>query len=146
MRGNWRQKFSKSKYRNIKSSFNDLKFDSIGEMEHYKVLLLMEAANEIVLLGCQEKIYLSDSKILYKPDFTVYDIKKNETYWIDYKGVSTAAFQLKKRLWKSYGPGRLQLVRGPGLKFKILEEIISVGGICVGKKEISGSKTKSKKS
>lgn len=122
-----------------------MKFDSIGEADHYIVLEYMEKAGDVVILGRQEKIYLSDAKILYKPDFTIYDIKKNETYWIDYKGATTQSFQLKKRLWKSNGPGRLTLVNGRGFRFNISEEIISAGGIHVGKKEIIRPKSKPKK-
>jgi hypothetical protein len=141
MHGTWKRNSKRSKYRNIKCTYKGIKFDSLGECEHYKVLELLELAHEVIVLALQEKIYLSDSKILYKPDFTVYDLKKNETFWIDYKGVSTASFQLKKRLWKSYGPGRLQIVEGPGLKYRVREEVISSGGIYIGKKEVIRPKT-----
>lgn len=112
----------KSKFRNIKCSFGGNKFDSLGEMSYYKVLKLREAAGEIRILALQPKIYLTDAKILYKPDFSILIIKTNEIQWIDFKGARTGLFQLKKRLWKFYGPGVLLVVEK--LKTEVITSLL----------------------
>lgn len=101
----------RSKYRNQKCTYEGHSFDSLGEMNYYKQLKLREFIGEITVITLQEKIYLTKAKILYKPDFTVLDINGSK-YWIDYKGFATSTFQIKKRLWKFYGPGTLHIVKG----------------------------------
>ena len=60
----------------------------------------------------QPKVYMTLAKILYKPDFHV--TTKDSTYYVDVKGMRTAVFQIKMRLWKKYGPvgSRLMIVSG----------------------------------
>lgn len=132
----------KSKYKNIKCSFNGIKFDSIGEANCYQYWKFREAAKEVQVLALQEKIYLSDARILYKPDFTIYHLANNETYWIDYKGVETQSFKIKKRLWRSHGPGKLILMRGSSMfRMEVIEEVESKLGKHIGKRNCDASKT-----
>jgi hypothetical protein len=93
----------------------------------------------------QEKVYLSDSRILYKPDFTIFDIKQNKTYWSDYKGMRTSLFQLKLRLWMQYGPGELKIMEGTEFAIRETDSIVALRGHHVGKKIIRPIR-KSKKS
>src|SRR5689334_17471601 len=108
MPGSWKVS-SKSKYNNVKVTYNGIKFDSIGECYCYKFHELLRRAGEIGQIETQPKIYLTDAKILYKPDLTFQDLKTGEQIYVDYKGKRTTSFQIKKRLWKFYGPSRLIL-------------------------------------
>ncbi|HHP5493270.1 DUF1064 domain-containing protein [Aeromonas sp. 23P] len=96
----------KSKYRNIKCTFNNIKFDSILEMERYIVLNAMLAAGEIKELELQKVFSLVVNEVHvcdYKADFTYYD--KNGIYHVeDAKGVRTREYINKKKLMKGvYG-------------------------------------------
>lgn len=125
MPGSWK-KNSRSKYGNQKVVYNGIKFDSIGECDCYKFYELHQRAGVIRNLSTQPKVYLTDAKILYKPDLLFYENQINQWIYVDYKGRRTTAFQLKRRLWKYYGPGPLILCNGYGLNIKIIETIMPV--------------------
>lgn len=117
----------KSRYGNVKVVYNGIKFDSIGESHCYQFYELQQRAGEIAELKTQPKTYLTDAKILYKPDLVFKDLKTGKIVYVDYKGRRTTAFQIKRRLWKYYGPGTLILCDGYGLNIRIIETIIPVG-------------------
>lgn len=59
----------------------------------------------------QPSLYLTEAKILYKPDF--YVESGIGSFYIDVKGMNTPVFQIKKRLYKKYGPKEdLLIVKG----------------------------------
>jgi hypothetical protein len=128
MPGYWK-KTSNSKYNNVRVKYNGIKFDSIAERDCYLYYELIRRSGEIGPITCQPKIYLTEAKILYKPDFTFTDLKLGRQVWVDCKGARTDVFQIKKRLWEYYGPGRLILVHGYGLNIRILETIDSKGEV-----------------
>jgi len=99
-----------SKYRAIKTKRDGFTFDSKMEAEYYDLLKLREKAGEIAIIGRQCKVYLTNAKILMKPDFIVRDLKSQEMYYIEVKGVKTSDFAIKLRLWEHYGPAPLLLV------------------------------------
>jgi predicted nuclease of restriction endonuclease-like RecB superfamily len=109
--------FKTSKYKAIKTVIDGVKFDSKGEAEYYLHLI----ATGVNVLQLQPKIYLTDARILYKPDFL---IKENGVLiYVDYKGMETPVFKIKKRLWKKYIDAPLRIVKKSGKNFKIVEEI-----------------------
>jgi hypothetical protein len=57
----------------------------------------------------------------------------------------TPEFQLKKRIWEHYGPGRLVIYEGAGKQLRMTEEILPIGGVYIGRKIIT-AQSKSKKS
>jgi hypothetical protein len=62
----------------------------------------------------------------YVPDFA---LRKGTTWrWADVKGVETAAFRLKVKLWREYGPGELLIVKKRGKGFKVTERVQSKRG------------------
>lgn len=63
----------------------------------------------------QPRITLGDTGIVYVPDFFA-----NGEY-IDVKGVQTAVFRMKKKLWKLYGPAPLRIVKRRGHRFTTVE-------------------------
>jgi hypothetical protein len=101
-------KTKKSKYKNEKAEYKGLKFDSIGERDHYIELELRQRAGEIRDLKTQVSFEIqpafTDSKgkriraITYKADFVYYDLKDKRTHVEDFKGFKTKEYLLKKKL------------------------------------------------
>lgn len=110
-----------NKYRAKKTTVDGITFDSKGEAEYYCYLKQMDQLGAIELLELQPKIYLTNARILYKPDFHIRE--SGVDIYIDFKGVETAGFRLKKRLWMHYGPAMLRLVRKRSGRFEIYDEI-----------------------
>lgn len=121
MPGYWKRS---SKYGNKKVEYRGHVFDSIAERDCYIFFELAAQSGELQLMGLQPKIYLTEAKILYKPDFYYFDNKLRQYVYVDAKGFRTATFNLKARLWKYYGPGILTLCSGYGLNIKVIETII----------------------
>jgi len=97
-----------SKFGNKKIYIGVHKFDSKLEAKIYQELCLREKSGEIKILELQPKVYLTLAKILMKVDFLILDGK--ERVYIEAKGMATAVFQIKKRLWRYYGDGTLRIV------------------------------------
>lgn len=108
-------------YSNKKIVLNGLKFDSKTEAEYYSELCRQLRYGLITALKVQPKVYLTDSKILYKPDFLI--TRNNEEIYVDVKGFVTPVFAIKKRLWKFYGLGKLELVKKVRGSFIIYEAV-----------------------
>lgn len=115
----------RSKYGNKKSK--DAKGNSFGsqlERAVYNFLFLLERAGEISDLKCQDRVKLTDAEIVYIPDFSYIDQKKNERIFVEAKGFETPEWKLKLRLWRIYGPGKLEIYKGSVNSFKLHEVII----------------------
>lgn len=97
--------YNKSKFNNIKKVIDGIKFDSQLEAAYYLELQRLK----VKIIEFQPKVRLTDANILYKPDFLI--VEDGQKVYIDVKGMQTPVFNIKKRLWKSYGPGRLILVK-----------------------------------
>lgn len=106
----------KSKYRNEPTqkdrSTDGYSFASKLEREVYFILKMRQAAKEIVILQVQDHVYLSEAAIEYVPDFRCEDLVTGEIFWVEAKGFEKPDYKIKKRLWKYYGPGRLEEWRG----------------------------------
>jgi len=85
-------------------------FQSKGEAGLYEYLLLRQKNGEIEEIQTQVQVYLTDARILYKPDFTF--IEDGIQKWAEYKGFETAIWRIKRRLWMHYGPGILEVWKG----------------------------------
>ena len=112
-----------NKYGAKKVSWSGRSFASKLEAAVYQVLMLQMKAGEISGIECQDSIYLTDARILYKPDFRVI-AEGGEEYWVEAKGFKTPEWAIKKRLWKCYGPGRLQIYTGSHAHPVLSETII----------------------
>jgi len=95
------------KYNAKKVVIQGVQFDSTFEGKRWMELQAMEAAGEIEGLRRQVYVYLT-AGIKMIIDYAYLD-KHNVRVWEDAKGVETAVFKLKKRLWAVYGPGPLLL-------------------------------------
>jgi len=98
----------RNKYNARKVKIDGHVFDSIAESQYYAELKLRQRAGDLKILELQPKVYLTRAKILMKLDFLIE--RDGEKVWIDVKGMPTPVFNLKKRLWKHYGPGKLEVV------------------------------------
>lgn len=103
-------KSKKNKYSNKKVTFNNIKFDSAGEMRRYSELRLLEKGGVIRDLVTQPRFSLQESfkhngkterRIDYVADFS-YE-KKVDGKWVsiveDFKGYRTEIYKLKRKLF-----------------------------------------------
>lgn len=118
-------------YRKVKKKSCNLghSHGSAGEVQMCLHIQAREQSGECKLEQSQDHVYLTAARILYIPDFKIFDFKLNETVWEEFKGFETDIFLIKKRLWKAgYGPGRLRIYkmnrRGIYLDEEILPKII----------------------
>ena len=111
---------TRAKYGNKPTEVDGIRFDSKREAERYKELLLMEKAGEITNLKCQFVFVLQpafrdlqgkrQAAIKYVADF----VYAEGWHMVaeDVKGVTTAVFALKAKLFKYRYPGiELRIVR-----------------------------------
>ena len=96
-----------NKYRNIKTMYNGVLYDSMREASYAQELDLRVRAKDIITWSGQPKfpIVVNGQKICtYIADFEVIN-KDGSVDYIDVKGVSTAVFKLKWKLVKALYPG-----------------------------------------
>jgi len=101
-----------NKYGSKPSTYKGRSFASGLERAMFEMLDLRQAAGELRDLKGETSVYLTDSRILYKPDATAFDIVLNQQVWYEAKGFKTPSWGIKCRLWKDYGPGRLEIYEG----------------------------------
>jgi len=92
----------RSKYRNIKTVVDGIKFDSKKEAKRYQELKLLEKAGEITDLELQPRFNLivNGKKICaYIADFRY--TSRDKTIIEDVKGMRTPIYKLKKKLMKA---------------------------------------------
>lgn len=95
----------KSKYHNVITECDGLKFDSKAEAHYYMVLKDMQQRGEIIGFGMQPSFRVS-REVRYVPDFIVHD-RKGVTYVVDVKSPATAAnstFVVKMKLFREKYP------------------------------------------
>ena len=103
-----------SKYRAVRTEVDGIKFASKAEAALYLYLKNLYPRNQI---DCQPKIYLTEAKILYKPDFLI------AGRYYEMKGVETPSWRIKRRLWQVYGPATLHVYKMRGAKVELTEMI-----------------------
>ncbi len=101
------------KYNARKTTVYGIKFDSKAEAEYYQYL---QSQTYYQIIELQPKVYLTDAKILYKPDFLLMD-DSDKLFFVDVKGMETPVFRIKKRLWKAYRSEELHIVKKKGKYF-----------------------------
>ena len=97
-----------SKYRNRKTTYKGIQFDSQKEENRYRELELLERAGEIRSLELQPRYdFVINGKKLkhyYKADFRYEDVTTGLLVVEDVKGFKTRDYRLKKELVKAlYG-------------------------------------------
>jgi hypothetical protein len=108
-----------SKYGAIKTTIDDLQFDSKTEGQYYIHLKKQQEEGEIVAFNLQPRFLLQDSfkkdgkhfrKIEYVADFEVIH-RDGSVEIVDVKGFETADFKIKRKLFEKKYPYRLSLVK-----------------------------------
>ncbi len=117
---------TRHKYGAKKVEYDHHSFSSKLEAALYKWLKLQEQNGEIADIKAQETIYLTEARIIYKPDFSYVDLKTNKKIYAESKGFETSDWRIKRRLWKFYGPAPLQIYKGSHSNF-VLHETITPG-------------------
>lgn len=90
----------------------------------YVLLKEREKKGEISDLKRQQTVSLSAAKIRYRADFKYVLTETGEFEWAEAKGFEQDVWKLKKKLWLSYGPGRLLIYKGTYRRPFLEEELI----------------------
>lgn len=108
----------RNKYRNVRTEYNGVAYDSKGEAAHARYLDSRIDGGEILWwhpkpgtfhLGCPENSM--------RPDFLV--VGRDGTWIEEYKGKRTSKFEHDVKLWKAYGPCDMRVYSGR--KFELIE-------------------------
>lgn len=111
------------KYRNKRITHAGYSFASKGEASLFEELKFMEKSGLIYDLKCQDTVYLTYARIIYKPDFSYTDAETLKKEYAEFKGFETPEWRIKLRLWKEYGPGKLKIFKGSYKKIYLEETI-----------------------
>lgn len=103
-------------------------FDSRLEKALFDLLALRERAGEIRDLAHQPgTVFLSEARIQYRPDFRFTNCTTGEVEYAESKGFPNDKWPIKKKLWKAYGPGKLEIWMGTASNIKLVETISPKG-------------------
>lgn len=111
------------KYGNTRVSHSGLSFASKLEAALYDELKLREMGGELSGIRCQVHVKLTLAQIVYIADFMYTETKTNTLVWAEAKGYKTPEWAIKKRLWKFYGPGRLDIYEGSYKRLTLTESL-----------------------
>jgi hypothetical protein len=117
----WPMRRSKGKYGAKKVERAGYSFASKLEASLFGLLRLREMAGEISELKTQASVYLTDARILYKPDFSY--LENGVEQFAESKGFETSDWRIKRRLWGCYGPGPLHIWKGSAARLAHHETI-----------------------
>ena len=93
----------KNKYdAGIKTELDGYSFASKSEAALYVELKKEMHAGLWVEVHCQPSVYMTDARILYKPDFMTVDPNGRIVYHESKGGFETAVWRIKRRLWPFY--------------------------------------------
>ena len=109
------------KYNAKKVEFDGIVFDSKLEAALY---VKLKNDPKVKLLTLQEKVYLTEARIMAKIDFKC-EMQDGSTKYVEAKGMDTPVWNIKKRLWAKYGAGTLEIYKG-SYKNPKLDKIIHV--------------------
>lgn len=93
---------SRNKYNASKCEMDGITFDSKAERKRYIDLTMMKQAKLIKWFNRQPSFLLAGG-IRYRPDFIVCD-SDGLIYVEDVKGMATAMFRMKQKLWNEAYP------------------------------------------
>jgi hypothetical protein len=111
------------KFGGQKVSLDGYSFASKLEAAVYGILKMRLKAGEIDSIQPQDHIYLTDARIGYIVDFKCRDAKTGDYFWVEAKGYPNDVWPIKKKLWKFYGPGTLEIWQGSHTNPKLTETI-----------------------
>ena len=115
--------YRKNKFgaKKTKKSFDGIGWDSELEKNYYYYILKpRETAEEITDIKVHNSIELVPG-INWKVDFSY--IENGELIYDEVKGFETADYRLKKKLWTLFGPAKLNIIKGSGLRFHTVQTV-----------------------
>ena len=98
------------------------RFDSEFECSVYAVLQRQERVGEITNLRHQHQVRFTDAGITWRLDFSF--TRDGAQWFAEAKGLETEAYLIKKKLWRVYGIGPLEIWRGTAANPRHTETII----------------------
>lgn len=118
-----------NKYRNTETVGCHYGFSHRSKLEASvcQLIKLREAAGEIEHVQHECHVYLSEARIAYVADFKCVDLKSGDTFFIEAKGYANDRWPTIKKLYKFYGPGRLEIWTGTHRNPQLTETIIPKG-------------------
>lgn len=114
----------RSKYRNVPTLYNGVRYQSKAEAERAEYLDRMVALSAIDFwvpqpkfrLGVPENLYVGDFLVIAAGVSLLFKMENRAECWVEeVKGRETAKFKRDRRLWKSYGPCDLRIIRKGGV-------------------------------
>lgn len=100
----------RSKYRAVPTEYQGVRYASKAEAKRAVELDLLVRAGEVLWWIGQPTYRLGCAENVYRPDFLV--VTPRGVHVEDVKGKETAKFRRDRRLWKSYGPCDLHIIKG----------------------------------
>lgn len=99
------------------------KHDSKLEIAVCEVLQWREKAGEIEIRKSQARVYLSPARYCCIPDFECFDLKLQSSFWVEAKGFEVPRWRDTKKLWRTFGPGPLEIWKGDYKRPRLVETI-----------------------
>lgn len=96
-------------------------FHSKLEWAVHQHLILRQKLGEISQILKQQTVLMTEAKIKAIIDFSYKDETSGDTVYVEAKGMNTASWSIKKKLWKFYGPGKLEIFKGTYQRPKLKE-------------------------
>lgn len=112
-----------NKFKAKRVAYGDFSFASQLEAAVYQILLDREKRGLCTFLQAQPSVALTRARILYKPDFVITE-PSGEVVYVEAKGVETASWRIKRKLWLFYGPGKLEIWKGTHKKPFLYETLV----------------------
>lgn len=113
----------KNKYGAEKIIVGPHTYDSKLEHEMHMTLKLLERSGEIKDIRHHPGAVQLTRFVKYKPDFLIFDIKRNIEIFIESKGFDGERWRVIRNLWREFGPKPLQVWRKSGNRVFMAEEI-----------------------
>ncbi len=110
-----------TKYNEVTTKIDNIHFASKLEAATYNYLKNRELSGEIRIIQCQKHVKLTRAAIVAIPDFYLQDIKTGEYFFAESKGFETERWLIVLKLWRKYGPGRLEIYKGNYKKIYLAE-------------------------
>lgn len=113
-----------NKYKAVRVTRGGRSFASKLESALHRQLELLEQAGALRDLKCQPHVFLTEARIEMIPDFSAIDTRTGELVYFEAKGFETDVWRIKRKLWKYYGPGKLEVYKGSASRLVLHETII----------------------
>ncbi len=101
-------------------------FGSKLEAAGYDMLKLRELSGEIKDIKCQQAVTLAEGnghRVRWKLDFSFRIVATDQLEYVEIKGIETADYKIKLKLYKMNPPAPLTVVKGTYRKLFIAERV-----------------------